>query len=194
MNILLEYLRYLLIALLVLCIPLGLAISAIRFELRGNRNLAIAFGVVTGVLSIPIGRFAISTILMLLFIGPPPSAAQLIADFEHQTGVSLPASARVTSYRTAYDFFGDWGGLLKAQIPCQEMQRLKQPLDFWSDRDIRVETLSEPRGSMLKNAWRNSRFTIPTGSHVAVIRRGEFDAVYAVEPTHCIVHYQRLST
>ncbi|MGD1859013.1 MAG: hypothetical protein ACFB0E_03465 [Leptolyngbyaceae cyanobacterium] len=194
MNILLEYLRYLLSALLLLCIPLGLAISAIRFGLRGDRNLAITFGVVAGVLSIPIGRFAVSTLLMLLFLGPPPSEAQLIADFEQQTGVSLPASARVTSYRTAYDFFGDWGGLLKAKIPCQEMQLLRHPSDFWSDQNIRVETLSRSRGSMLRNVWRKSRFTIPSGSHVAVIRRGEFDAVYAVEPTQCIVHYQRLST
>ncbi|MEM1279140.1 MAG: hypothetical protein AAGG53_03760 [Cyanobacteria bacterium P01_H01_bin.152] len=104
MNILLEYLRYFLIALLLLCIPVGLAISAIRVGLRGNRNLAIACGVLAGVLSIPIGRFAISTLLMLLLLGPPPSEAQLIADFEHQTGVTLPASAKVTSYRTAYDF------------------------------------------------------------------------------------------
>ena len=194
MDLFLEYLRYLFIALLLLCIPVGLTFSAIRCGRRGNRNLAIALGGGAGVLSIPIGSFVLKTILMLLLVGPLPSEAQLIKDFEYQTEVSLPASARVTSYRTPYDFFGDWGGLLRAKIPCQEMQIFKQPSDSWADQNTRVETLSRPKGAMLKNARGKSRFTIPNGSQAVIIRRGEFDAVYAVEPSRCIVHYQRLST
>ena len=191
MNLFLEYLRYPLTALILLCLPPWLVFLAIKAMRRRNWQRAYWLMLFAILLGVPIGRFALNVVVgRLVLTAPPPSEASLIAELQENMGVELPVTAKITSYRTAVSFFGEWGGLLKANIPCQQIGQFKSSLTLLTDRQAHFEVLSQPQGAML-DVWQKSRFTIPTGSHVVETDDGEFQAIYAVDGNSCTIHYQR---
>ena len=127
MNLFLEYLRFPLLALALSGVAVWLGALAWR-ELRSRKkDRAIAFTIATFVVAIPAGYFAFIGVIVVFLIGPPPSQKRLLVAFEEETGLHLEQPVDVASYRTAVDFFGDWGGVLKAGVPCDQVDRYRRP-------------------------------------------------------------------
>jgi hypothetical protein len=137
-------------------------------------------------------RYVLGTALLALFIAIPPSEAELIRELHRETGVELPPSAEVTSYRTNGGFFGYWSGFLKAEIACQDMASLKQLSGTLFDSQTLFEVLPDPQGTKL-DVWQKSRFTIPAGSDVVEYKDagGYKQTLYAVDSKNCAVYYHR---
>lgn len=190
MNLFLEYLRYPIAALILLCIPPGMVILAVKAMRQRNQKQAFGLLLSAALLCVPIGNFTLNAVGGLIMVAPPPGEASLVDELEKNMGVNLPATAKIISYRTAVSFFGEWGGMLRAKVPCRELGPFKAALRQMAGWTAQPEVLLDPQRAML-DVWRKSRFKIPAGSRVVVTDDGEFRAVYGVDPQRCTVHYQR---
>lgn len=190
MNYFLEYLRYLLIAVVSLCIlPLLVVVTRKAFQ-RSNRLIAYGLFAVTSIMSVVILRFAFGLALLAILLGPPASETDLIAELKKETGVQLPENAEVTSYRTGSGFFGYWSGFLKADVDCRDLGQLRTLSGTIFDSQAYFDELQEPRQTEI-DVWRRDRFTIPVGSDIVEYNRMDKQTIYAIDVDNCAVYYHR---
>lgn len=177
-----------------ICLLLWLAFKAIKAYQRGNRTHAGRYIFAGFVASFYLTRTAVVAALMALFFIFSPSEADLIKELYRETGVTLPPSARVTSYRTDGGFFGYWSGFLKAKVNCRDMAPLKQLSGDLFDSQAPFEVSSKPKLARL-DFWWKSRFTIPAGSHVVEYNSAgkSKQTIYAVDSKKCVVYYHRIT-
>lgn len=141
-------------------------------------------------------------VVPLVFIFLTTREAGLLEDFERETGLKLPDNARVVSYRRPSDFFGNTGGMFRAQVACHEIGRLKNMSGSIFDDQDQFEILPAKVAPMF-DVWRKSRFTIPAGASAVEYDHFnlepwddffEVKAIYAIDEKNCTVHYHRNDT
>ncbi|MGD1855121.1 MAG: hypothetical protein ACFB2W_12815 [Leptolyngbyaceae cyanobacterium] len=169
---------------------LWLAFKTIKAYKGGNRTNAGRYIFVGFVASFYLTRTAIASALAAILFAFPASEADLIKALHRETGITLPPSARVTSYRTDGGSFGYWSGFLKAKVNCRDMASLKQLSGNLFDSQTRFDISSESKTTQL-DFWRKSRFTIPAGSEVVEYSSNgqSKQTIYAINSKKCTVYY-----
>ena len=84
---------------------------------------------------VPLGYSMFVLSFFAIFTGPPKSESELIAEFEHSTGLDYPDSAIIKELRTyRSDRFGDWQGSLIFEIPSLTLDTYRQlPETNWQN-------------------------------------------------------------
>ena len=111
----------------------GLSFRAYRAQALGR---VLALSVVSILTLIPLGYVTFVLCFFVLFSGPPKTEAEMIKDFEVNTGLTYPESAKVLRHHSdRSDAFGDWQGALAFEVPLAVLDQYRAlPEPRWGDQ------------------------------------------------------------